>query len=145
MATLDEIGQEKQRVSERLARLDTERGRLADQLNELGVAERVLTEFGTRGLRTRRRRERSTAAAPAGGEQRVRGGTQIGTVAVRDAVLKAVEARPEGAAASEILAYVAQEFGLKVRPNHLGMALQRHRRAGRLELQDQRWYLPRSA
>ena len=145
MATLDEIGQEKQRVSERLARLDTERGQLADQLNELEVAERVLTEFGTRGLRTRRRRERSTAAAPAGGEPRVRGGTQIGTVAVRDAVLKAVEARPQGATASEILAYVSQEFGLKVRPNHLGMALQRHRRAGRLELQDQRWYLPRSA
>ena len=30
MAILDEIGQEKQRVSELLARLDTERARLAD-------------------------------------------------------------------------------------------------------------------
>jgi len=30
-------------------------------------------------------------------------------------------------------------------PNHLGMALQRHRRAGRLENRDQRWYLPASA
>jgi hypothetical protein len=69
----------------------------------------------------------------------------MGTVAVRDAVLKAVEARAQGALASEILAYMSQEFGLKVRPNHLGMALQRHRRAGRLELRDQRWYLPRSA
>ena len=69
----------------------------------------------------------------------------MGTVAVREAVLKAVEARPQGAIASEILEYVLQEFGLKVRPNHLGMALQRHRRAGRLQLRDQRWYLPRSA
>ena len=42
MATLDEIGQEKQRVSERLARIDTERARLADQLSELEIAERVL-------------------------------------------------------------------------------------------------------
>jgi hypothetical protein len=33
---------------------------------------------------------------------------------------------------------------MTVRPNHLGMALQRHRRAGRLELRDQRWYLPRA-
>ena len=49
MATLDKIGQEKQRVSERLARLDTERARLADQLSELEIAERVLTELGGRG------------------------------------------------------------------------------------------------
>jgi hypothetical protein len=146
MATLDEIGQEKQRVSERLARIDTERARLADQLSELEIAERVLTEFGRRGLRTERRRRGSLAATtPAGGEPVARGGRQMGTVAVRDAVLKAVEARPQGAIASEILEYVLQEFGLKVRPNHLGMALQRHRRAGRLQLRGQRWYLPRSA
>jgi len=31
-----------------------------------------------------------------------------------------------------------REFGKNVRPNHLGMALQRHRRAGRLEFRDQR-------
>ena len=145
MATLDEIGQERQRVSERLARLDTERTRLAGQLSELEIAERVLTEFGRRGLRTRRRRGSSAATAQAGGEPSARGRRQMGTVAVRDAVLKAVEARPQGATASEILAYVSQEFGLKVRPNHLGMALHRHRCAGRLELRDQRWYLPRSA
>ena len=66
----------------------------------------------------------------------------MGRVAVCDAVLKAVEIRPEGAAAIEILTSVSQEFGLKIRPNHLGMALQRHRRAGRLRLHDQRWYLP---
>ena len=145
MATLDEIGQERQRVSERIARLDTERTRLAGQLSELEIAERVLTEFGRRGLRTRRRRGSLAATAPAGGEPSARGGRQMGTVAVRDAVLKAVEARPQGASANEVLAYVSHEFGQKVRPNHLGMALQRHRRAGRLELRDQSWYLPRSA
>jgi hypothetical protein len=42
MATLDEIGQEKQRISERLARLDGERTKLGDQLNELEIAERIL-------------------------------------------------------------------------------------------------------
>jgi len=39
MAT-DEIGQEQQRISERLARLDAERTRLSDRLNELEIAER---------------------------------------------------------------------------------------------------------
>jgi hypothetical protein len=34
---------------------------------------------------------------------------------------------------------------MTVRPNHLGIALQRHRRDGRLENRDQRWYLPPSA
>ena len=68
----------------------------------------------------------------------------MGTAALRDAVLKAVGAYPQGAAANEILPYVSQQFGLNVRPNHLGMALQRHRRASRLELRDRRWYLPLS-
>jgi hypothetical protein len=31
-----------------------------------------------------------------------------------------------------------------VRPNHLGMALQRHRRAGHLENRNQRWHLRHS-
>jgi hypothetical protein len=146
MAILDKIGQEKQRVSERLARLDTERARLSQELGELEIADRLLTEFGRRGMRTERRRRASLAAtALAGGESGARGGGHMGTVAVRDAVLKAVEARPQGATASEILRYILQEFGLTVRPNHLGMALQRHRRAGRLQLRDQRWYFPRSA
>jgi len=48
MASIEEIGQEKQRISERLARLDAERTRLADQLNELEIAERVLTRFGAK-------------------------------------------------------------------------------------------------
>jgi hypothetical protein len=46
MASIDEIGQEKQRISDRLARLDAERTRLGDQLNELEIAERVLIRFG---------------------------------------------------------------------------------------------------
>ena len=62
-----------------------------------------------------------------------------------DAILKAVQPHGEGATASEILDYLSREFGMTVRPNHLGIALQRHRRAGRLENRDQRWYLSPSA
>ncbi len=38
-----------------------------------------------------------------------------------------------------------QRIAERLSPNHLGIALQRHRRAGRLENRDQRWYLPSSA
>ena len=59
-----------------------------------------------------------------------------------DAILKAVQAHEDdGATANTILDYMSREFGMTVRPNHLGIALQRHRRAGRLENRDQRWYL----
>ena len=141
MATSDEIGRERQRVSEQLARLDAERAKLAYELNELEIAERVLTRFGkTAGTIERRRRERPARTAPVAREApRARRRREAPTVALRDAVLRAVEAHRGGAAASDVLTYLSQEFGMTVRPNHLGMALQRHRRAGRLELRDQRW------
>src|SRR5712691_7819296 len=79
MATVDEIGSEKQQISERLARLDAERTRLHNQLNELEIAERVLTRFGgkvdtPKGRRTGRLAR--TAAAVAAGQRRARGGQQ---------------------------------------------------------------------
>jgi hypothetical protein len=151
MATLDEIGQEKQKVSERLARLDAERAKLGAQLNELEVAERVLTRFGGRVEATERRRRgrpaRTTPApAPAAAARgRARAAQPAQTVSLSDATLRAVQAHAEGATPSEVLSYLAREFGMAVRPNHLGIALQRHRRAGRLETRDSRWFLPHQA
>jgi hypothetical protein len=146
MATLDEIGQEKLRISERLARLDAERTKLGDQLNELEIAERVLTRLGgITDTTERRRRGRPAGTVAAAGRQRsARGGPQAPTLSMSDAILKAVQTHG-GATASEVLDYLSREFGMTVRPNHLGIALQRHRRAGRLENRDQRWYLPPSA
>jgi hypothetical protein len=43
------------------------------------------------------------------------------------------------------MGYLSREFGMAVRPNHLGIALQRHRRAGRLESRDSRWFMPHQA
>ena len=147
MATLDEIGQEKLRISERLARLDAERTKLGDQLNELEIAERVLTRFGGKAVTAEgRRRGRPAGTAAAAGRQRsARGGQQSPTVSMSDGILKAIQTHGEGATASEVLDYLSRELGMTVRPNHLGIALQRHRRAGRLENRDQRWYLPPSA
>jgi len=146
MTTLGEIGQEKQRISERLARLNVERTRLGEQLNELETAERVLTRFGGKAVTTeRQRRGRPARTAPAAaGEQKARGGQQAPTMSMTDAILKAVRAFGDGVTANEVLHYLSREFGMTVRPNHLGIALQRHRRAGRLENRDQRWYLPPS-
>ena len=149
MATLDEIAQEKQRVAERLARVEAERTRLADQLNELEIAERVLTRFGgsvEMGQRRRRGRPARAAAPAPSGQRRARGrAPQASSVSLSDATLQAVQAHPEGATANEILNHLSRQFGMTVRPNHLGIALQRHRRGGRLDNRDQRWYLPQSA
>jgi hypothetical protein len=141
------MGQEKQRISERLERLDAEREKLSAQLNELETAERVLAGFEGKSAKTRkpeRARSANTAAA-VGKKHRAQGKRQVPTMSLSDATLKAVQAHDEGATASEVLNYLSREFGMAVRPNHLGMALQRHRRAGRLDDRDQRWHLPRSA
>src|SRR5256885_5862013 len=45
MSTLDEITQEKQRVSQALARVDAQREKLASQLGELEATERVLARY----------------------------------------------------------------------------------------------------
>ena len=147
MATLDEIGQEKQKVSERLARLDAERAKLGSQLSELEVAERVLTQFGRGDTAERRRRGRParTAPAPAAARSRGRAAHPAQAVSLSDATLRAVQAHGDGATASEVLSYLAREYGMAVRPNHLGIALQRHRRAGRLETRDSRWFMPHHA
>jgi hypothetical protein len=152
MATTEEIGQEKQKVMERLARLDADREKLASQLNELEIAERVLTRFGraeTAQRRGRGRPARSTPApapasarAPAPERGRARSAGPANQVSLSDATLRAVQAHPEGATANEVMGYLSKEFGMTVRPNHLGIALQRHRRAGRLESRDSRWFLP---
>ena len=141
------MGQEKQRIFERLQRLDTEREKLSAQLNELEIAERVLSGFEGKSAKTRKpERARPANTTPAVGKKhRAQGKRRTPTISLSDATLKAAQAHDEGATASEVLNYLSREFGMAVRPNDLGMALQRHRRAGRLDNRDQRWHLPRSA
>lgn len=147
MTTLNEIGQEKQRISERLTRLDADRTKLSEQLHELEIAERALKRFGGKAVATAKRgrgRIERTVSTP-GEKRQVRAGQQARGVPLGDATLKAVQAHAKGASAGEVLDYLSRKLGLTVRPNHLGSALQRHRRAGRLEIRDQRWHLPPSA
>lgn len=147
MPAVEEITQEKQRISERLARLEAERAKLMDQLNELEITERVLSRFGRSAAPVERRGRGRPARtpAPSTGARQTRSAPPVQGLSMSNATLKAVEAHGEGLTAPEILDYLSREFGLTVRPNHLGIALQRHRRAGRLESREGHWYLPQSA
>src|SRR5260370_7620758 len=55
MPIMADVTQEKQRISDQLAKIDTERSKLQDRLNELEIAERVLSRFGKQGGETQRR------------------------------------------------------------------------------------------
>ena len=143
MAMLDQIGHEKQRISQRLMRLDAERTKLSDLLNELEIAQRAVGRFGKAPATEKRTRGQAARSAPAAdAERHARGGQRAQGMSLGDATLKAVQAHTKGATTDEVLKYLSRKFGLTVRPNHLGGALHRHRRAGRLENRGQRWYLP---
>ena len=143
MAILDQIAQQRERISERLTRVDAERTKLNGRLGELEVTERALKRFGGNGVaavkpekvRVAKAAKAASTKAKAASTQQAKG-TSLG-----DATLKAVKAHAKGANTDQLRGYLSRKFGLTVRPNHLGSALQRHRRAGRLETRDQRWYL----
>ena len=146
MSTLDEITREKQRVSEALARVDSQRDKLTSQLSELEATERVLTRYskGTRAekmaagktpatatkatapARSRGRR-RATAGKPAGGKR--------GTPTLGDQVL----ALATGKTQQEIAAACKG-----ARPNHVGVAIAWHKRAGRIEEREGKLYAMQS-
>ena len=145
MSMLDQIGKEKRRITEQLTRLDAERAKLSDQLNDLEIAQRAVRRFGDKAVATKkRRRAPAPKTAPmVGAERSAQGGQQAQGISLGDATLRAVRAHPNGASTDALLKHLSRRFGMTVRPNHLGGALHRHQRAGRLENRDQRWYLPR--
>src|ERR1700738_1023047 len=109
--------QEKQRISQRLARLDAERKKLSGELDELEIAERVLARFGGKAVTTeKRRRARPAKTTPAAaGERRGRSSKKAPGVSISEASLKAVQAHREGATPAELLNYRSREFGMTVR------------------------------
>ena len=146
MSTLDEITKEKQRVSEALARVDAQREKLTSQLSELEATERVLARYskGTPARRTasantpttptqaaasaqQRRRRRAGASKPAPGKR--------SSPSLADRVL----ALATGKTLQEITAACKG-----ARPNHVGAALSRHKRAGRLEERNGKLYATQS-
>jgi len=146
MSTLDEIIKEKQRVSEALAHVDAQRDKLTSQLGELEATERVLVRYSkatqarkTASARTptmatqanapagQRGRRRTTTAKPAGGRR--------STPSLNDQVL----ALATGKTQQEITAACKD-----ARPNHVGAAIARHKRASRIEQRDGKLYATQS-
>src|SRR5437773_11959241 len=114
MSTLDDIAKERQLLAERLAKLDGDRAKLAEQLAELEAAERVLARFtqarpkaGRRGRRTAAaaaKTEARTAAAPRRGRRGRRAGARAARarrVSLGDATPRAAAAHAERVAAAE--------------------------------------------
>ena len=148
MPVLDDIAGERQRLAERLARVDAERTKLAEQLAELETAERVLSRLTpTKVASPRRGRRARTAQAPETvsiprRRRAGRGGRKAAakpTMSLSEATLRAVTALGSDVSAEQIRDYLGKQFGMQVRANHLGRALQRHRVGGLLIERDRRW------
>jgi len=146
MSTLDEITKEKQRISEALARVDAQHEKLSGQLSELEATERVLARYSQGGQANRMtsRNKPTTAtkaAAPAQSGRRRR--TRTTKSASGD--------RGSPSLGDQILALAMgktrQEIAVAckgVRPNHIGIAIARHKRAGRIEERDGKLYATHS-
>ena len=142
MSTLDEITKEKERVGEALARVDAQREKLSSQLGELEAAERVLARY-SKGAQEKkmasartpisatnaaapaqsRGRRPTTTAKPAGGKRT--------SPSLNDQVL----ALATGKTQQEITAMCKG-----ARPNHVGAAIARHKRADRIEERNGKLY-----
>jgi hypothetical protein len=138
---LDQISAEKTKLSERLARLDTDRAATATRLTDLETAERVLTRVGKT---PRARRTTSTAGAEAEATTASRGRGRPPRAAAR----KSAARKPSAPGLGERVLALAtgktrQELYLACpndRPNHVGIAVQRHLRAGRIQERDGKLY-----
>jgi hypothetical protein len=138
---LDQISAEKTKISERLARLDTDRAAVATRLTDLETAERVLTRVSKTPPA---RRTTSVAAAEAKATTVSRGRGRP----PRAAASKSAGRKPSTPSLGERILALAtgrtrQELYVACpndRPNHVGIAVQRHLRAGRIQERDGKLY-----
>jgi hypothetical protein len=138
---LDQISAEKTKISERLARLDADRAKIATQLIDLETAERVLARVSKTPPA---RRSTSAAAAEAKASTATRGRGRP----PKAATIKSARREPSAPSLGERVLALAtgktrQELYVACptdRPNHVGMAVQRHIRAGRIQERDGKLY-----
>ena len=134
---LDQITAEKTKISERLARLDADRTAVATRLTDLETAERVLTRV-SKPPPARKTTSAAAAAAKSPTASRGRGRPP------RAAAIKSAARKPSTPSLGERVLALAtgrtrQELYLVCpndRPNHVGIAVQRHLRAGRIQGRD---------
>jgi hypothetical protein len=142
---LDQISAEKTKISERLSRLDTDRAAVATRLTDLETAERVLTRV-SKTPPARRTASTTAAKATAPTASRARGrppraarksaGRKLSAPNLGERILSLATGRTR------------QELYLACpndRPNHIGIAVQRHLRAGRIQERDGKLYATSTA
>jgi hypothetical protein len=146
MSTLDEIIKEKQRVGEALARVDAQREKLTGQLSELEATERVLARYskgtrakGTTSANTPTTATKAAAAARPRGRPRTTAAKPAGRKRTSPTLGDQVLAMANGKTQLEITAACKG-----ARPNHVGVVLARHKRAGRIEERDGKLYATQS-
>jgi AT hook motif len=141
LTILDQISAERTKVSERLARLDTDRATVATQLADLETAERVLMRVSKTPPA---RRPTSAAAAEAKAPTATRGRGRP----PKTATSKSAGREPNAPSLGErVLALAIGKTRQKLylacpndRPNHIGITVQRHLRAGRIQERDGKLY-----
>jgi hypothetical protein len=141
MSALDEITNEKQRIAEVLARVDAQREKLTGQLGELEAAERVLARYSkgrpARKIASTKTPTTATKAAAASrprrprtrAEEPARGKSTSSTLGDQVLALANGKTQQEIAAACK-----------GARPNHVGAAIARFKRAGLIEERDRKLY-----
>ena len=139
---MGEITKEKQRVGEALARVDAQHEQLVSQLRELEATERVLARYtkGPQGRKTssvKMPTKVTTTVAPARlrGRRRITTGIPAGARRGSSNLNDRVLALATGKTQREITAACKG-----ARPNHVGAAIARHKRAGRIEERDEKLY-----
>ena len=146
MSTLDEITKEKRRVSDALARVDGKREKLSSQLGELEATERVLARYNKATPANRTASTKTpTAATKVSAAERSRRRLHTTTAKpTRDkrtlsTLVDQVLALATGKTQQEIAAACKG-----ARPNHVGGAIARHKRAGRIEQREGKLYATQS-
>ena len=146
MSTLDEITKAKQRISETLARVDAQREKLSGQLSELEAAERVLARYST-DTQAKRTTSRKTPTRAAQGVAQAQSDRRRRTRAAKSARID----RGSPSLGDQILALATGKTQQEIaaackgaRANHVGIAIARHKRAGRIEERDGKLYTTRS-
>ena len=144
---LDQISADKTKITERLARLDTDLAMIATQLADLETAERVLTRV-SKAPPGRKPRSASVAEVKAPTAARGRRGQPP-----KAATSKSAGREPNAPSLGERVLALAtgktrQELYVACpndRPNHIGIAVQRHLRAGRIQERDGKLYATSAA
>ena len=140
---LDQISVEKTKISTRLARLDADREKIATQMTDPETAERVLTRVGKTPPG---RRPRSASAAEAKTSIPPRGRGRPPKAATNKLAGRKPSAQSSGLS-ERVLALATGKTRQELyaacpsdRPNHVGIAVQRHIRAGRIQERDGKLY-----